>query len=190
MKLPERPQVVKKCNLCFSCLGSGHRICQCKANRTWGKDRCSKRHKRFLQKDEEESKPWRQTSSNSETGESADAMLRAKSCSESLKIVAIYLSNGNTSIETIAVCNNGSTLSFADKDVRDKLNVPGIAPTLNNASIKGPKHCQARKWGLKYGLRTYRKLWCFMFTLQCISRTSQMITKTWNKTTAIGGFAR
>ena len=48
MEIAERQEAVRKCNLCFSCLGSGHRIGQCKANRTCGKDGCSKRHNILL----------------------------------------------------------------------------------------------------------------------------------------------
>ena len=52
MKLAERHETVKKCNLCFSCLSAGHRISQCKANRTCGKGGCSKRHNRLLHSDD------------------------------------------------------------------------------------------------------------------------------------------
>ena len=54
MKLAECHEAVKKCNLCFSCLGSGYRIGECKANRTCGKDSRSKRHKRLLHIDDNE----------------------------------------------------------------------------------------------------------------------------------------
>ena len=55
IKLAERYDAVKKCNLCFSCLSSGHRIGQCKSNRLCGKNGCSKHHNRLLHSEEPDS---------------------------------------------------------------------------------------------------------------------------------------
>ena len=148
MKLSERHDAVKKCNLCFSCLGSGHRIGQCKANRTCGKDGCSKRHNRLLHGDDNKPKSQKENSRSNETT-NADAVMTANACTGSLQVVPITLSNGNTSIETMAICDTGSTLSFVDKDIRDQLDVQGEALTLNIAGINGTKEMASEKVRIK-----------------------------------------
>ena len=52
VKLAERHETVNKCNLCFFCLRTGHRISQSQANRICGKDGWSKRHNRLLHSDD------------------------------------------------------------------------------------------------------------------------------------------
>ena len=54
MKLAEHHELVKKLKLCLFCLGCGHRIGQCKANRTCGKESRSKRQNRLLHSDDNE----------------------------------------------------------------------------------------------------------------------------------------
>ena len=131
MKLAERHENVKKCNLCFSCLSTGHRISQCKANRTCGKDGCSKRHNRLLHSDDNKSETQKEQNSNYETTNNADAVSTANTCTGSLQIVPIILSSGPTSIDTMAILETGSTLSFVDKSIRDQLDAQGNAPTFN-----------------------------------------------------------
>ena len=48
MEMSYRHDVVKEDILCFSCLGSGQRIGQCKANRTFGENGCRKRYNNLL----------------------------------------------------------------------------------------------------------------------------------------------
>ena len=67
IKLSERHDAVKKRNLCFTCLGSGHKIGQCKANRTCGEDSCSKRRNRLLQSDDSTAKTLKKQNTNNET---------------------------------------------------------------------------------------------------------------------------
>ena len=139
MKLAEQHETVKKCKLCFSDLGLGHRIGQCKTNRTFGKDSCSKRHNRFWRSDENELGTQKKQNKSSEKNNKADSMLRANSCSGSLQIVPITLSSGAISIDTMAFCDTGSTLSFVDKHMRDQLGVLGNKITLNIAGVNGTK---------------------------------------------------
>ena len=145
MKLSERHDAVKKCNLCFSCLSSGHRIGQCQVNRTCGKNGCSKRHNRLLHSDDYKPKLQKETSNSIENTTNADAVMTANACSGSLQIVPITLSNGATSIRTMAICDTGSTLSFVDKDIKNQLGVQGNAITLNIAGINGTKEMDSER---------------------------------------------
>ena len=77
MNIADRHEVVRKCNLVFSCLGSGHKIGQCKANRFCAKDGCSKRHTIFLHGNEKKPNTRKETNNNNETAHNADAVLTA-----------------------------------------------------------------------------------------------------------------
>ena len=115
MKLAERYETVKKCNLCFSCLSSGHRIGQCISNRVCGKNGCSKHHNRLLHSEEKPDSPSR----TEPKGEQANPVAIANSCSGSLQIVALRLSHENKSCDTLAICDTGSTLSFVDATLKN-----------------------------------------------------------------------
>ena len=148
-KIAERHEAVRKCNLCFSCPGSGHRIVQCKANRTCGKDGCSKRPNNLLHSDDKKPDNQRENHNKVETANNADAVFTANSYSGILQIVPITLSSANKSIETMAICDSGSTLSFVDKSLSDQLDVPGNSITLNIAGINKTKEMVSEKVRIK-----------------------------------------
>ena len=143
MKIAEH-EAVRKCNLFFSCLGSGHRIGQCKANRTCGKDGCWKSHNVLLHSGDKKPNNQKESYTKGETANNADAVLTANSC-ESLQIVPITLSSGNNSIEKMAIGDAGSTLFFVNKSLRDQLDVPGNSITLNIVGINGTKEMVSEK---------------------------------------------
>ena len=149
LKLVERQETMKKCNLCFSCLSAFHRISQCKANRTFGKDGCSKRHNRLQHSDDNKPEMQKKQKRNDETTNNADAVLTANSCSGSLQVVPVILSSGTTSTETMAICDTGSTLSFVDKSIRDQLDAQGNALTLIIAGIGWKKEMISEKVRIK-----------------------------------------
>ena len=144
LKIPERHEVVKKANLCFSCLSSGHRKEQCKFNKTCGKDGCTKRHNRLLHSEDSKTSE-KQVPKKAEAEVGSDAVLTANSCSGSLQIAPLRLSHGNKSCDTLAICDTGSTLSFVDKELRNELCVTGTASTLNIAGINGTKEMTTAK---------------------------------------------
>ena len=149
MKLAERYEVVIKCNLCFSCLGSGNGFGQCKANRTCDKDSCSECHNRHLHSDDSKLETQKKKNSSNGTNKNADAVLTANSCSGSLQIVAITLSRGATFIDTMAISESGSKLSFVDEDNRDHLGVRGNGITLNIAGTNGTMEMASERLMIK-----------------------------------------
>ena len=149
LKIAERHEAVRKCNLCFSCLGSGQRIGQCKSNRTCAKDGCSKRHNILLHSDDKKPNNQKESHTKGETANNVDAVLTANSCSGSLQIVPITSSKRNIAIETMAICDTGSTLSFVDKSLRDQLDVPGNSIVLNIAGINGTNEMVSEKVRIK-----------------------------------------
>ena len=92
--------------------------------------------------------PKKQISGNEKTN-NADAVITANSCSGSLQIVPIILSSGTTSIDTMAICDTGSQLSFVDKSIRDQLDAQGNVLTLKIAGINGTKETISEKVRIK-----------------------------------------
>ena len=121
------------------------RVGHCRANRTCGKDSCSKRHDRVLHSDDNKLDTQKKQTSSNETNNNADAVLTANSCSGSLQISPITLSSGGTSNDRLAICDTGSTLFFVDKDIRDQLGVQGNGITLNVAGNNGTREIGQRK---------------------------------------------
>ena len=139
LKLVERHETLKKCNLCFACLSTGYRISQCQTNRTCSKDGYSKRYNRLLHSDDNKLEMEKKQNNNNETTNNADAIWAANSCSGSLQIVPKIFSSGTTSTDAMAICETGSTLSFVDRSTRDHLDAQGKTLTLNFAEINGIK---------------------------------------------------
>ena len=155
MKLAERYETVKKYNLCFSCLSSGHRIGQCKSNRLCGKNGCGKHHNRLLHSEEKPDSS--KMESKGADGEQPNPVAIANSCSGSLQIVALRLSHGNKSCDTLAICDTGSTLSFVDATLKKELQAQGTGLTLNIAGINGTKQMQSEKVKLEITTPTARE---------------------------------
>ena len=57
----------------------------------------------------------------------------------SLQVVSVKLSNGVDSVDTLAVCDTGSTLSFVDSGIKSLLGIDGTKFTLSVAGINGTK---------------------------------------------------
>ena len=98
-----------------------------------------------MHSDDYKPKLQKETSNSLENTTNADAVMTANACSRSLQIVPITLSKGATSIETMAICDTGSTLSFVDKDIKNRLGVQGNAITLNIAGINGTKEMNSER---------------------------------------------
>ena len=129
----QRGDSARKFKLCFCCLNGGHRANQCSLKRTCGRDGCAKKHNRLLHRDQK-------TVSEPKTSDcSTNPVLTANACSGLLQVVSVRLSNGTKKVDTFAVCDTGSTLSFIDDDIRRQLHVEGEKLTLSVAGINGTK---------------------------------------------------
>ena len=155
MKLAERYETVKKYNLCLSCLSSGHRIGQCKSNRLCGKNGCGKHHNRLLHSEEKPDSS--KMESKGADGEQPNPVAIANSCSGSLQIVALRLTHGNKSCDTLAICDTGSTLSLVDASLKKELQAHGTGLSLNIAGTNGTKQMQSEKVKLEITTPTARE---------------------------------
>ena len=115
MGAKDRNETVKRLNLCFCCLIAGHRGDQCNLKRGSGKDGRTRRHKRLLHRDGNEP-------ANSQlTDNGANPILTPNACSGILQVVSVKFSSGVNSVDTLAVCDIGSTSTFVDSGIKSWL---------------------------------------------------------------------
>ena len=116
---------MKRLNLCLCCSNGGHHANQCKLKRSCGKDGCTRKHNRLLHMDGN-------SQANSQlTDADANPVLAANACSGILLAVSVKLSNGIHSVDKLAVCDTGSTLSFIDSVLKSFLGINGTKLTLS-----------------------------------------------------------
>ena len=128
MKVLERREHVQKFRLCFNCLGPGHMSNYCKS-RT-----CSvptvERDNRLLHSDPAK----KETTANVSDATTAVA---TNTKQEGLPVVRIKLTNRDLSLNLLAMCDSGSSISFVDKSVVSKLQLHGRKASLSVAGIHG-----------------------------------------------------
>ena len=129
---------MKKANRCFLCLRPGHRASECKS-KPCDIDGCGKRHNRMLHQTRKPSTKTddKQTSS---VANAASSMV-VSSINGILPVVKIKLTNGQNSVETYALCDSGSSVSFMDKQIQKQLNVLGFKTQLSVVGFNGSKKC-------------------------------------------------
>ena len=181
-KKVERREVVKKCNLCFSCLNSRHRFGQCKATQTWGKNACAKCYKTLLPSDGKESKNQKEANSNKETANIAEEVKIENSCSWSLQIVSITFSSRTTSAEVMAIPDTGYNLSSVDKGTKYQFDAKRNELTLKIAATDGTKLIASEEVRVKVETPMLLESLIFhvhTFTHECILETYRMTTMIW-----------
>ena len=66
-----------------------------------------------------------------------------------LQIVPVSIQSGGNRLNTYAFLDSGSTVSFIDQSVQEKLRAQNTDVTLNTAGIHGKKHLKTEKVPLK-----------------------------------------
>ena len=103
----------------------------------------TKKYNRLLHRDEK-------TQSKGQIRESSTkAALNANACSGLLQVVAVRLSNGGSNVDTLAVCDTGSTLFFIDEEIKTQLGTEGTKLTLIVAAISGTKEMASERVPVK-----------------------------------------
>ena len=117
MKVNERREQVQKFRLCFNCLRPGHMSKDCKS-RTGSVPGCGRRHNRLLHSN----LPKKETTKNvSDATTAVDTNITEGG----LPVVRIKLTNRDLSLNVLAMCDSGSSISFVDKSVVSKLQLQG-----------------------------------------------------------------
>ena len=129
LKVNERREHVQKFRLCFNCLKPGHMSKDCKS-RTCSVPSCGRRHNRLLHSD----LPKKDTTKNVSDATTAVATNITQG---RLPVVRIKLTNKDSSLNVLAMCDSGPSISFVDKSVMSKLQLQGRKTSLSVTRIHG-----------------------------------------------------
>ena len=135
----ERYEMLKKLKLCFCCLNS-HLIKDCKSERVCGVNGCTKKHNRLLHSDAQKidnvtnDKKTEDSAPQSRAGSSA---MMSTGNNGFLQLIPISIGNEKRCVETIALCDTGSTVSFMDQTLVDLLRLKGKESVMSVAGIHG-----------------------------------------------------
>ena len=126
LKVNERREL-QKLLLCFNCLKPGHMSKDCRS-RTCSVTSCGRRHNRLLHSE----LPKNETTKNVSD---ATTVVATNITQGGLPVVRIKLTNRDLSLNVLAMCDSGSSISFADKSVVSKLQLQGRKASLSVAGI-------------------------------------------------------
>ena len=163
----------------FCCLNGGHRANQSKLKRSCRKDGCTRKHNRLLHRDG--NYPSNSHSIDSET----NPVLTVITCNVILQVVSVQLSNGAISVETLAVCDTGSAISFIHSGIKSLLGIDGTKLRLSVASINGTKDMTSEKVSVKVSTNNHAEFLTFPYMEICTSGIAAMIIHKSNKNTSI-----
>ena len=142
MSVNDRYAAVRKQRLCYGCLGKGHAIKDCKVN-ACGINGCIKKHNRLLHSENQ------MDEGNHAVNVSAATINQSNEVTSFLQIVPVSIQSGGNRLNTYAFLDSGSTVSFIDQSVQEKLRAQGTGVTLNIAGIHGTKDLKTEKVPLK-----------------------------------------
>ena len=142
MSVNDRYAAVRKQRLCYGCLGKGHAIKDCKVN-VCGINGCIKKHDRLLHSENQ------MVESNHAFNVSAATINQSNEVTSFLQIVPVSIQSGGNRLNTYAFLVSGSTVSFIDQSVQEKLRAQGTDVTLKIAGKHGTKDLKTEKVPLK-----------------------------------------
>ena len=132
----ERYETLKKLKLCFCCLNS-HMIKDCKSERVCGVNGCTKKHNRMLnvnfEKPEKDNKSEEPRSQN----RAGSSSMLSTGNSGFLQLIPISIGSDKRCVETITLCDTGSTVSFTDESLVSLLRLKGKESVMSVAGIHG-----------------------------------------------------
>ena len=132
MKVNERQEYVQKFRLCFNCLRPGHML-KDRKNTTCSVPNCGKQHNRLLHS-------GLKNKDNSKNVSDAATAVANNINQGGLPVVGIKLTNRDLSLNVLAMCDSGSSISFVDKSVVSKLQLQGRKASLSVSGIRGSQN--------------------------------------------------
>ena len=132
----ERYETLKKLKLCFCCLNT-HLIKDCKSERVCGVNGCTKKHNRLLHSDVQKTEKDKKSEEPLSQNRAGSSSLLSTGSSGFLQLIPLSIGNGKRSVETIALCDTGSTVSFMDQTLVDLLKLKGKESVMSVAGIHG-----------------------------------------------------
>ena len=110
----ERYETLKKLKLCFCCLNS-HLIKNCKSDKFCGVNECTKKHNKLLHSDAQKTESDKKLDEPQSQNRAGGSSMLSTGTSAFLQLIPISIGNEKRSVETIALCDSGSTVSFLDR---------------------------------------------------------------------------
>ena len=133
---------MRKQRLCYGCVGKGQAIKDCKLN-ACVINGFTKNHTRSQQ-------PVNQMDEgNHPVNVSAATINQSNKVKSFLQIVPVSIQSGDNRLNTYAFLDSGSTVSFINQSVKEKLRAQGTDVTLNIAGIRGTKDLKTERNPLK-----------------------------------------
>ena len=132
----ERYETLKKLKLCFCCLNS-HMIKDCKLERVCGVNGCTKKHNRMLHVDFEKSEKENKSEEPRSQNKAGSSSMLSIGHSGFLQLIPISIGSEKRCVETIALCDTGSTVSFMDQNLVPLLRLRGKDSVVSVAGIHG-----------------------------------------------------
>ena len=133
---------MRKQRLCYGCLGKGHAIKDYKVN-ACGINVYIKKYNRLPYSESQ------MDEGNHAVNVSAATINQSNEVKSFLQIVPISIQSGGNRLNTYAFLNSGSTVSFINQIVQEKLRAQNTDVTLSIAGIHGTKNLKTEKVPLK-----------------------------------------
>ena len=132
----ERYETMKKYKHCFCCLNS-HLMKDCKSDRVCGVNGCTKKHNKLLHSDTPKTEKDKKSEEPLSQNRAGGSSMLSTGSSGFLQLIPISIGNEKRGVETIALCDTGSTVSFMDKTLINLLKLKGKESVMSVAGIHG-----------------------------------------------------
>ena len=142
LSVNDRYAAARKQRLCYGYLGKGHAIKDCKVN-ACGINRCIKKQNRLLHSENQTDE------GNHAFNVSAATINQSNEVTSFLQIVPVSIQSGGNRLNTYAFLDSGSTASFVNQSVQEKLRAQGTDVTLNISGIHAMKDLKTERVPLK-----------------------------------------
>ena len=143
MNSRDRYKLVRSNNLCYRCLSEGHQIKNCDDEKgVCTAEGCDKLHHRLLHFTESRDKnPSKENDPNvvSSVVDTNVARPKVSGLSIYLKVVPVVVNHGEKRITPYAFLDPGSSVSFCEKKLVDKLGAVGSPESINVQTLTGPQ---------------------------------------------------
>ena len=132
----ERYETLRKLKLCFCCFNP-HLIKDCKSERLCGINGCTKKHNKMLHQDAAKADNDKSKEEPLSQNRAGSSSMLSTASSGFLQLIPISIGNGKRCVETIALCDTGSTVSFMDQSLVSILKLRGKESVMSIAGIHG-----------------------------------------------------
>ena len=132
----ETYETLKKLKLCFCCLNS-HMIKNCTSERLCGVNGCTKKHNRMLHVDFKKSEKENKSEEPKSQNRADSSPMLSTGHSGFLQLIPISIGSDKRCVETSALCDTGSTMSFMDQNLLSLLRLKGKESVMSVEGIHG-----------------------------------------------------